>query len=210
MELVPESYVTSLDLRTVFGRNAPLHVDLGCGDGSFLAALAQQNPARNFLGVERLADRVRSTSRKIAGLNNVRIIQIETSYAVRYLLPPHSVEAFYLLFPDPWPKRRHHRRRLITDEFLENVAAALADDGIFHVATDHCDYFEQMQRVARRSECFNAGIVPSESDFPQSTFEKQFRKAGAEIYRLALRRIPLASLQARPTLVHCRCSGNPC
>jgi tRNA (guanine-N7-)-methyltransferase len=197
LELIPQSYVSSLDLRTVFGRNAPLHVDLGCGDGSFLAALAQQNPDRNFLGVERLAGRVCSTSRKIAGLNNARIIQIETSYAVRYLLPPNSVEAFYLLFPDPWPKRRHHRRRLLNDEFLANVAEALSDRGIIHIATDHADYFNEIRCVAQQSENFKASVVPSQSDFPQSAFEKQFRQAGAKIYRLALRKSPLRSLEAR-------------
>src|SRR5205814_6255495 len=109
----------------IFGRRAPLHVDLGCGDGSFLCALAQRLPDKNFLGIERLLSRIRSTARKAASLDNVRLLQIESSYAVRYLLPAESVETFYLLFPDPWPKRRHHRRRIFSRYFLDSVAAAL-------------------------------------------------------------------------------------
>ena len=191
VELIPESFVNRLDLRSVFRRNAPLHVDLGCGDGSFLAALAQRNSHCNFLGLERLAGPVRSTSRKIAGLGNARVMQVETSYAVRYLLPAQSVEVFYLLFPDPWPKRRHHRRRLVNDEFLLSIADALTDHGVLHLATDHRDYFEQIWCVTQRSENFKTAVAASESDFPQSGFEKQFRQTGAEIYRLALRKIAL-------------------
>jgi tRNA (guanine-N7-)-methyltransferase len=189
IELIPDFFDTSLDLQGVFRRNAPLHVDLGCGDGSFLAALAQQNPAKNFLGVERLARRVRSTARKTGGLHNVRVIEAETSYVVRYLLPPRSVEAFYLLFPDPWPKRRHHRRRLVNDNFLAEMAEALADQGVVHTATDHRDYFDQIRCLAERSENFNVIVSHRGNDFPQSSFEKQFREAGAEIYCLALRKV---------------------
>ena len=121
-EYVPENYFQVLDLKSVFPRCAPIEVDLGCGDGSFLVALAKQNPQRNFLGLERLLGRVRSACRKIAcgNLGNARVLRIESSYAVEYLLPPNSVSVFYLLFPDPWPKRRHQRRRLVTEEFLES------------------------------------------------------------------------------------------
>src|SRR5881392_3570538 len=88
--LIPDSsysLTNGLDLEKIFGRKAPLHVDLGCGDGSFLCALAQRLPARNFLGIERLTGRIRSSARKVAKLENVRLLQIESSYAVRYLLP---------------------------------------------------------------------------------------------------------------------------
>jgi tRNA (guanine-N7-)-methyltransferase len=105
-----ESFVDRLDIEKVFGRSAPLQVDLGCGDGSFLCALAQRNPDQNFLGIERLLGRIRSAARKAAMVGNVRLLRMESSYAVRYLLPAGLVETFYLLFPDPWPKRRHWRR----------------------------------------------------------------------------------------------------
>ena len=112
-----DSLTDHLDLQKIFERNAPLHVDLGCGDGLFLCGLAQRMPDKNFLGIERLLNRVRTSARKVARLDNVRLLRMESSYAVRYLLPAESVERFYLLFPDPWPKRRHHRRRIVTPGF---------------------------------------------------------------------------------------------
>ena len=124
-ELVPETYFAPLDLFAIFGRIAPLHVDLGCGDGAFLSELARCHPDQSFLGIEKLVGRVAKASRKAAALENVRILKVESSYAVRYLLPESSVSVFYLLFPDPWPKRRHHRRRIVTTNFLDSIHRAL-------------------------------------------------------------------------------------
>src|SRR5207244_1211447 len=106
-------------------------------------------PCQNFLGIERLLGRIRSAARKVASLDNVRLLQIESFYAVRYLLPAESVETFYLLFPDPWPKRRHHRRRIFSRDFLDSVAVALEENGLLHMATDQLDYFQQIQRLSR-------------------------------------------------------------
>src|SRR6266403_3912182 len=129
-----DSLTNGLDLGKIFGRKAPLHVDLGCGDGSFLCALAQRLPARNFLGIERLASRIRISAHKAASLDNVRLLQIESAYAVRHLLPAGSVERVYLLFPDPWPKRRHHRRRVVPPDFLNSVHFALEENGAMDIA----------------------------------------------------------------------------
>src|SRR5262245_53379959 len=150
----PESLTNRLDLEKIFDCKAPLHVDLGCGDGSFLCALAQRLPDKNFLGIERLSGRVRSSARKAAGLNNVRLLQMESFYAVRYLLPAESVETFYLLFPDPWPKRRHHRRRIVTPDFLNSVYAALAQTGVIYIATDYLDYFRKIKETAESTPGF--------------------------------------------------------
>jgi tRNA (guanine-N7-)-methyltransferase len=187
-ELVPDSYVVPIDLLAIFGRIAPLHVDLGCGDGSLFCALAQRLPDRDFLGIDKMVGRVEKTSRKAADLENVRVLNVEISYAVRFLLSPESVETFYLFFPDPWPKRRHHRRRLLTLEFLDSIQRALATGGSFHVATDQLDYFRQIQRITAESDGFeNADCV--DVDLPETKFEKRFRAANAPIYRLSLRKI---------------------
>ncbi len=183
-ELIPESYVARLDPQAIFGRSAPLEVDLGCGDGSFLSSLAAERPNHNFLGIERLVGRVRTASRKAAKLTNARILRVETAYAVRYLLPSSSVSVFHLLFPDPWPKRRHHERRIFTAEFLEAALTALAPGGCVRIATDQSDYFEQIERIARNSDRLR--IVPGNGDhpLPPTTFEKRFVTAGANIYRI--------------------------
>ena len=186
LELIPESYVEPLDAAKIFGRRAPLQVDLGCGDGSFLAALAQQTPAHDFLGIERLAGRVRSASRKAAALPNVRVLRVETAYAVRYLLPPDSVSVFHLLFPDPWPKRRHRRRRLFTGEFLDAILSALAPGGCLRIATDQLDYFEEMERLVQSSASLQAERKNGADPLPVTTFEKKFVATGVPIYRTAL------------------------
>jgi tRNA (guanine-N7-)-methyltransferase len=189
VELIPQSYVDRLNLQQAFGRTAPLHVDLGCGDGSFLAGVAARMHERNFLGIERLRGRVRSATRKATQLNNVRILRAETSYAVRYLLPNQSVETFHLLFPDPWPKRRHWQRRLVTADFLRAIGAALIENGILRIATDQSDYFEQMRRIAEKSKEFAVTELNGGDDLPASTFEKKFKCEGVPIYRLELRKI---------------------
>src|SRR5438477_10008440 len=125
LELVPELNVARLDFVELFGRHAPLQVDLGCGDGSFLCELAGQFPEKNFLGIVRLPNRVQIVRRKMLKIENVRVLGTDALFAVRYLLPENSVETFYLFFPDPWPKRRHRQRRIFTCEFLDSIAAAL-------------------------------------------------------------------------------------
>ena len=188
VELIPESYLAPLDLEKIFGRIAPLQVDLGCGDGSFLCALAERTPEKNFLGIERLLGRIRSASRKAATAGNVRLLRMENSYAVRYLLPAGSVETFYLLFPDPWPKRRHWRRRTVTGEFLCAISKALAEDGRFLIATDHFDYFDKIEEIARANSNFTM-TFPKVGDLPLTKFEQQFRAQGAVIHWLELRKV---------------------
>ena len=184
----PGSLIDRLDLEKIFGRNAPLHVDLGCGDGSFICALAERMPERNFLGIERLLGRIRSAARKAAAVDNVRLLRMESSYAVRYLLPAGSVETFYLLFPDPWPKRRHWRRRIVTAEFLRAISQALAENGRFLIATDHLNYFEKIEEIARANPDFTVA-PPSAADLPLTKFEQQFRAQGAAIHWLELRKV---------------------
>jgi tRNA (guanine-N7-)-methyltransferase len=189
VELIPESYVAHLDLDAIFGRRAPVQVDLGCGDGSFLALVAREQPECNFLGIERMAGRVRTSSRKALDLPNVRVLRVETSYAVRYLLPPSSTAIFHLLFPDPWPKRRHQRRRVVTSEFLDDIAHALVDEGAARVVTDQLEYFEQIRALAEKSPALQVGQPHRRDNFPPSTFERNFVAAGAPIYRLELRKV---------------------
>jgi tRNA (guanine-N7-)-methyltransferase len=183
-----KSLVERLDLEKLFGRDAPLHVDLGCGDGSFLCALAQRMPEKNFLGIERLLGRVSSAARKAARIGNVRLLRMEISYTVRYLLPPASVETFYLLFPDPWPKRRHWQRRIVNESFLRAIGQALVSGGTLYIATDRVDYFEKIKEIARANPDF-ATVDFADIDLPHTKFERKFRTQDATIYRLELRKV---------------------
>src|SRR6059058_5315035 len=188
IELVPELQVARLDIAQVFGRSAPLHVELGCGDGSFLCEMAQQFPKRNFLGIERLTKRVQKVRSKAEKIENVRVLRADTLFAVRYLLPKDSVETFYLLFPDPWPKRRHQFRRIFTRDFLEATAVALERHGILRVATDQLDYFHQIERLSRAHLQFQTVAPSLEAVLPITKFERKFREQNAPIYRLTLRK----------------------
>jgi tRNA (guanine-N7-)-methyltransferase len=183
-----KSLVERLDLEKLFGRNASLHVDLGCSDGSFLCTLAQRMPEKNFLGIERLAGRVRAAAQKAATIGNVRLLRMEISYAVDYLLPPASVETFYLLFPDPWPKRRHCQRRIANESFLRAVGQALVNSGTLQIATDRVDYFEKIKEIARANPDF-ATVDFADIDLPHTKFERKFRAQDATIYRLELRKV---------------------
>jgi tRNA (guanine-N7-)-methyltransferase len=189
-ELVPANYFAPLDLRAVYGRVAPLEVDLGCGDGSFLVAIAERNPGRDFLGIERLAGRVRSACRRIerARLRNARVLRLEISYVVERLLPANSVTAFHLMFPDPWPKRRHASRRLVTENFLASMHRALKAEGTVRVSTDYSAYFRQVTQLVSQSSLFavHSGDIPKSA---ASKFEKRFTHEGVPIHRLELRKV---------------------
>lgn len=150
--------------------------------------MAQQFPQRNFLGIERLTKRVEKVRRKAEKIENVRMLRADTLFAVRYLLPESSVETFYLLFPDPWPKRRHHFRRIFSRDFLDAVVLALERHGVLRVATDQIDYFHQIERLSRAHLQFQAVAPSLEAVLPITKFERKFREQGAPIYRLTLRK----------------------
>jgi tRNA (guanine-N7-)-methyltransferase len=189
-EIVPKDDREPLDLLAIFERDAPLEVDLGCGDGAFLVALARERPERNFVGVERLVGRVRGTARKIGDgqVPNARILHADIQHAIQHLLPPASVDVFYLMFPDPWPKRRHHVRRTFNASFLVAIRRALKAGGVLHVATDDADYFSAMQQLLVDTR----DLVARDGDaraLPMSTFETRFRTCNLAIQRLALRKL---------------------
>src|SRR5205823_11846363 len=142
-------------------------------------AMGAQNPDRNFLGIERLLGRVRGVCRTIARshLGNVRILQMENSYAVAHLLPASTISAFHVLFPDPWPKRRHHRRRLFTVEFLGAIDRALEWNGLLYLATDHADYFGSIYKLITTKSSFS--ISEESTEFPIPEFEKNLAGTGA-------------------------------
>jgi tRNA (guanine-N7-)-methyltransferase len=190
-EIIPATSLAPIEFATVFGRSAPLEVDLGCGDGSFLVALARQSPEKNFVGVERLPGRVRSACRKIGALRltNARILRHDLLDAVRQLFAPASVDSFNLMFSDPWPKRRHQSRRVVTPEFLRATSRALQVGGVFRIATDDADYFAAMEEMVATFPAFARIVGNDERQLPITTFEERFRDR--EIHRLALRNVSL-------------------
>lgn len=176
----PASYVERLDYRAMFANDQPLEVELGCGDGGFLGQYAASHPERNFIGVERLKGRLGKLDRRgrREGVNNLRLMRIEAGYFVQYLLPPGSVEAVHIYFPDPWPKKRHHKNRLIQPPFLDVLAGALRSGGIVHLRTDDIPYYEQMLEVFGDDAKFEAVQTPAGLKAVVTDFERDFNARG--------------------------------
>ncbi len=181
------SIVDRLDLAQLFPAPAPLEVELGSGDGSFLVNYARQHPDHNFLGVERLLGRLRKLDRKSrrAGLANVRCLRIESSYLVEYLLPPQSVTAIHIYFPDPWPKRKHRKNRLVNTRFTEIAHRALVPDGRVYLRTDDTDYFAQMTSAFAANPSFQPVETPPELAAVVTDFERGFQTRGVATQRAA-------------------------
>jgi len=187
---LPASYVQRLDLARLFVRAQPLEVELGSGDGSFLVQHAAAHPDRNFIGVERLLGRLRKLDRKgqRAGLMNLLLLRIEASYCLEYLLPPQSVTALHIYFPDPWPKRRHQRRRLVNSRFVEAAAQGLVPGGVAYLRTDDAPYFAQMVMVFEANPAFEPVATPALLAELLTDFERDFQTRGVSTLRAAYQR----------------------
>ena len=184
------SVVERLDVTHLFPTPQPLEVELGCGDASFLVEYAQRHPEKNFIGVERLLGRLQKLDRKgrRLGLGNTRGIRIESAYFLEYLLPPHSATALHIYFPDPWPKKKHRRHRLIGERFPALARNALADGGTVFLRTDDADYFQQMNEVFGGADFFEKTETPAALAEITTDFEQDFNARGICTLRAAYRR----------------------
>ncbi len=184
------SILDPLPLRAMFPREQPLHVELGAGDGSFLAAYAQAHRELNFIGVERLLGRLRKIEKKSkrAGLDNVRLLRIEAEYFTRYLLPANSVAAIHIYFPDPWPKRRHWKNRLINPEFTRVLQRILISSGVVYLRTDDKPYFAQMVESFATDDGFEKIETPHELLAFVTDFERGFHARGVPTQHASYRR----------------------
>ena len=182
-----ESIVERLDIGKMFPTAQPLEVELGSGDGTFLAEYCSLHPHHNFIGVERLLGRMRKLDRKgrRAGVTNLAGLRIESAYLLEYLLPQHSTAALHVYFPDPWPKRKHRERRLIGERFPQLARQAMVPGGRVYLRTDDRDYFEQMTAVFSAAAGWRAFETPKELAELLTDFEREFRARGVQTLRAA-------------------------
>ncbi len=174
-----------LDWQALFGNDHPVELDLGAGDGGFALAYAQQHPEINLLAVERLLGRVRKIEKRAvrAQLTNLRVLRLEFGYTVRYLLPPASVSVAHIMFPDPWPKRRHWPRRLIQPDFVRDLALLLRPGGEFRFTTDHEHYFETACQAVTEANVLERISDWNWSDDPKTDFQRTFDAEGRATHR---------------------------
>ena len=186
----PDSYLERLNTTGLFAQSQPLEVELGAGDGSFIAQWAVLNPQTNFLAVERLLGRLRKIEKKSrrAGLENIRALRLEATYFTEFLLPHNSVMAFHIYFPDPWPKRKHRQNRVINDRFTRVLGEALVPQGVIYLRTDDEDYFAQMTTAFGGNPNFEPVPTPERLAAVLTDFEREFNARGIRTNRAAYRR----------------------
>jgi len=197
ISLKAEDLDGKIDFVRIFGRPGPVHIEIGAGKGTFLLGQAQAQPSDNFLGIEWARKYYRYAVDRIGrwGLTNVRIIRTDAAGFIIEFVPDDSVDCFHIYFPDPWPKKRHHKRRFICPANLQHLIRCLKNGGQIRIATDHADYFEQIKMVlTERSDILEEidFIKPAGAESGERTgtnFERKYIKDQRPIYTIAARKI---------------------
>lgn len=176
-----------INLADIFSNSLHVEVEVGSGKGAFLLRQASTRPEINLLGIEWLAGYAALAADRAyrAGLKNVRLLCADAEQVFARCLADGSVQRVHIYFPDPWPKRKHLRRRLIKPEFAEHLLRVLRLGGTAHIVTDHSEYFQQIRRVLE-AVCGLAIIKPAEAEPVDSNFERKYTAEGREFYALAV------------------------
>ena len=184
-----ESVTEPLRLEELFPVSHPVELEIGCGDGGFLLEWATRHPKKNFIGVERLLGRIRKLDKKGRRneLTNLYLLRFEARYLLQYLLPDRAFDVVHIYFPDPWPKDKHRRHRLIDEHFPELARRILLPNGIVHLRTDDSDYFEQMQGAFFPAKYFSMTETPVELANVTTEFERQWNEEGKPTLRVSYR-----------------------
>lgn len=186
---------TALDLAALFGRDAPRTLEIGFGNGEHLANLAAAHPGRDYFGIEVHRPGVGHLLMlaEARSLANLRVSTHDAVEVLRDQIPAASIDEVLVLFPDPWHKKRHHKRRLIQPAFVELIALRLKPGGVFRLATDWEEYAHQMLEVLRGSASFtnlsaSGDWVPRPEERAPTRFEKRGARLGHGVWDLAFRR----------------------
>jgi len=190
-----------IDFVRIFGRRGPVHVEIGTGKAAFLLNEARAQPDANFFGIERASRYYRYAVDRIGrwGLKNVRIIRTDAAYFLTDFVPDGAVDCFHIYFPDPWPKKRHHKRRFFSPANMQQLLRALKTGGRLKIVTDHADYFEQIKKLVGAGPCVCPSLLeeiefvrPAGAEVGEwvgTNFERKYIKQDIPIYTLAVRKI---------------------
>ncbi len=185
-----------VDFSGVFGRSAPLHIEVGCGKGTFLLSQAQAFPEVNFLGIEKARKYYRFAVDRLGRwqVANVRMVRTDAAWFIRRHVAEESVDCYHFYFPDPWPKRRHHKRRFFCRENLEQIIRTLRIGGVVQVATDHFEYFEVIRGLFESAEQLRpTDFVPAAGAGPGevvgTNYERKYVKDRRAIHTVAAVRV---------------------
>ena len=184
-----------LDLAALFGNDNPVHLEIGFGNGESLAAMARDNPAVNYIGIEVHNPGVGHLLMKLDeyGCSNVRVCRHDAIEVLRDMIPDGGMSCVYLFFPDPWHKKRHHKRRIVQPDFLRLLAHKIRPGGFFHAATDWENYAEHMLEALKDSPDFRntasgSDFVPRPAYRPLTKFEQRGLRLGHGVWDLIFER----------------------
>ena len=185
-----------IDFVRLFGRSGPVHIEIGSGKATFLLSQATAEPDVNFLGIEQANKYYRYAVDRIGrwGLTNVRVIRTDAGHFLANFIPSDSIDCFHIYFPDPWPKRRHHKRRFFCAANLEQLLRCLKKDGQLRIVTDHADYFEQIEKLmaVQGERLEEIEFFPTAGadcgEWVGTNFERKYLKDQRPIYTLAVRK----------------------
>jgi tRNA (guanine-N7-)-methyltransferase len=196
VEIFTRQFDDGLSLSAVFGNGNPLEIEIGSGKGRFLISAGRNNPGTNYIGIERAYKFFHLMKERVeqAALPNVRLLRAEADYFIWGYVPHGSVQAFHIYFPDPWPKTKHRRRRIVSPDFFDVLRDRLLPGGCINLATDFADYFTVMLKTGRGcaglEELYSRTIDPAEVD-PESGathYERKYLMGGRTIYRAAYKK----------------------
>jgi len=184
-----------LDLRSLFGNEAPITLEIGFGMGGSLVEQAVNNPERNYIGIEVHRPGVGALLLKMQErqVTNIRVISHDAIDVLTHMIADQSIELIQLFFPDPWHKRKHHKRRIVSADFLDLLHRKIANQGCLHFATDWQDYAVHMLRTLKSAKGWrNCGLengyVPRPETRPVTKFEKRGEKLGHGVWDLIFQR----------------------
>lgn len=195
--LKPEDIEGKISFSDIFGRKKAVHIEIGSGRGTFLVNQSAAWPDINFLGIEWANKYYRYAVDRIGRkkIGNVRLIRTEAAVFIAEHIEDNSVECFHIYFPDPWPKKRHHKRRFICGRNVEQMIRCLKRGGLINIATDHAEYFQWMRNVF---EGFAEKLKPVEfvrpvgaqnDELVGTNYERKYLKTGRKTFALAFKKI---------------------
>jgi len=193
----PEDLDGKIDFVRIFGRSGPVHIEIGTGKAAFLLNEAMAQPHANFFGIERARRYYRYAVDRIGrwGLKNIRIIRTDAVFFLTDFVPDNSVDCFHIYFPDPWPKKRHHKRRFFCPDNLQQLLRCLKSGGSLKIATDHADYFQQIEKLiaGQSQQLQRIEFLPTagaeSGEWVGTNFERKYLKQKIPIYTIAVRKV---------------------
>ena len=196
VSLKQENLRGRLDFEDIFGRSSPIHIEIGSGKGAFLVSQGRAEPQVNFIGIEWANKYYRSSVDRIGrwGFENIRIIRADAAVLLAEHTADECVDRFDIYFPDPWPKKRHHKRRFVCKQNVREMLRCLKSGGVINIATDHTDYFEQIEEAVNaenehleRIEFIRAAGA-QDGETVGTNYERKYIKDGRKIYTIAVRK----------------------